>query len=96
MKLFMLILMTTQMVIDVEDKSNEEEQDSEKSVDDPSDDYDTEWNKFQNIVTETKFRAFCQKFTDRGRTSSQVVYFAFIACKEETKTATEVFSWVRL
>ena len=89
----MLILMTTQMVVDVEDKSNEEEQDSEKSVDDPSDDYDTEWNKFQNIVTETKFIAFCQKFTDRGRTSSQVFYLAFIACKEETKTATEVFSW---
>ena len=54
------------MVVDVENKSNEEEQDSEKSVDYPSDDYDTEWNKFQNIVTETKFRAFCQKFTERG------------------------------
>ena len=64
------VALTTQMVIDVEDKSNEEEQDSEKSVDDPSDDYDTEWNKFQNIVTETKFRAFCQKFTERSRTSS--------------------------
>ena len=47
MKLFMLIL----MVVDVEYKSNEEEQDSEKSVDYPSDDYDIEWNKFQNIVT---------------------------------------------
>ena len=59
-------LMTTQMVVDVEYKSNEEEQDSEKSVDYPSDDYNTEWNKFQNIVTDTKFRAFCQKFTERG------------------------------
>ena len=57
--------MTTQMVVDVEYKSNEEEQDSEKSVDYPSDDYYTEWNKFQNIVTETKFGAFCQKFTER-------------------------------
>ena len=89
----MLILMTTQMVVDVEYKSNEEEQDSEKSVDDPSDDYDTEWNKFQNIVTETKFRAFCQKFTERSRTSSQVSYLEFIACKEECKTAIGVFSW---
>ena len=53
------------MVVDVEYKSNEEEQDSEKSVDYPSDDYYTEWNKFQNIVTETKFGAFCQKFTER-------------------------------
>ena len=51
------------------------------------------WNEFQYIVTEKTFRAFCQKFTDIGRTSSQVVYLAFIACKEETKTATEVFSW---
>ena len=49
MKLFMLILMTTQMVVDVEYKSNEEGQDSEKSVDYPSDDYYTEWNKFQNL-----------------------------------------------
>ena len=40
----MLILMTTQMVVDVEYKSNEEEQDSEKSVYYPSDDYDTELN----------------------------------------------------
>ena len=87
MKLFMLILMTTQMVVDVEYKSNEEEQDSEKSVDYPSDDYITEWNEFQNIVTETKFRAFCQKFTERGQTSSQVSYLEFIACKEEPKTA---------
>ena len=65
------------------------------SVDYPSDDYDTEWNKFQNIVTETKFRAFCQKFTDRSCTSSQVQvsYFEFIACKEECKTAIGVFSW---
>ena len=51
MKLFMLILMTTQMVVDVEYKSNQEEQDRDKSVDYPSDDYVTEWNKFQNIVT---------------------------------------------
>ena len=47
----MLILMTTQMVVDVEYKSNQEEQDRDKSVDYPSDDYDREWNKFQNIVT---------------------------------------------
>ena len=46
------------MVVDVEYKSNEEEQDSEKVLI-RSDDYDSEWNKFQNIVTETKFRAFC-------------------------------------
>ena len=78
-------------MLKINDKSNEEEQDSEKSVDDPSDDYNTEWNKFQNIVTETKFRAFCQKF--RGRTSSQVSYLEFIACKEECKTAIGVFSW---
>ena len=37
------------MVVDVEYKSNEEGQDSEKSVDYPSDDYYTEWNKFQNL-----------------------------------------------
>ena len=43
----MLILMTTQMVVDVEYKSNEEEQDSEKNVDYPSDDNYTEWNKFK-------------------------------------------------
>ena len=78
---------------DSEDESNEEEEDSDKIVDDPLDDFDTKWNEFQYIVTEKTIRAFCQKFTDRGRTSSQVVYFAFIACKEETKTATEVFSW---
>ena len=82
------------MVVDVENKSNEEEQDSEKSVDYPSDDYDTEWNKFQNIVTETKFRAFCQKFTERGQTSSQSGYLEFIACKEEPKTAIGAFSWL--
>ena len=78
---------------DSEDESNEEEEDSDKIVDDPLDDFDTKWNEFQYIVTEKTIRAFCQKFTDRGRTSSQVVYLAFIACKEETKTATEVFSW---
>ena len=75
---------------DSEDESNEEEEESDKIVDDPLDDFDTKWNEFQYIVTEKTFRAFCQ---DRGRTSSQVVYLAFIACKEETKTATEVFSW---
>ena len=39
--------MSSFLVVDVVYKSNEEEQDSEKSVDYPSDDYDTEWNKFQ-------------------------------------------------
>ena len=48
-KLFMLINTSG----DVEDESNEEEEDSE------SVDCDTEWNEFQNIVTETKFRVFC-------------------------------------
>ena len=76
---------------DSEDESNEEEEDSDKIVDDPLDDFDTKWNEFQYIVTEKTFRAFCKKFTDRGHTSSQVVYLAFIDCKEET--ATEVFSW---
>ena len=33
------------------------------------------------------------KFTERDRTSSQVGYLAFIACKEETKTAIEAFFW---
>ena len=78
---------------DSEDESNEEEEDSDKIVDDPLDDFDTKWNEFQYTVNEKTIRAFCQKFTDRGHTSSQVVYLAFIACKEETKTATEVFSW---
>ena len=37
---------------DFEDKSDKEEEDSEKSVgvDDPSDDFNTEGNKCQNIV----------------------------------------------
>ena len=77
---------------DLDDNTNGDDSEDE-SNDDPLDDFDTKWNEFQYIVTEKTFRAFCQKFTDRGRTSSQVVYFAFIACKEETKTATEVFSW---
>ena len=78
---------------DLDDNTNGDDSEDE-SNDDPLDDFDTKWNEFQYIVTEKTFRAFCQKFTDRGHTSSQVVYLAFIACKkEETKTATEVFSW---